>query len=87
MGSGGLLVDFGWKGLGLGPGRGTAFCFWERYFIMKAPLSTREGGVPRVGTDKPDKFDKRWGVTCDGLASHLGREAILLSASCNGNRI
>ena len=27
-----------------------------------------------------------WGVTCDGLASHPGGVAILLVASCYGNR-
>ena len=32
---------------------------------------------------KPDKI---LGVTCDGLASHLGGVAILLVASCYGNQ-
>ena len=32
------------------------------------------------------KPDEMLGVTCDGLASHPGGVAILLVASCNGNR-
>ena len=32
------------------------------------------------------KPDEMLGVTCDGLASHPGGVAILLDASCNGNR-
>ena len=29
---------------------------------------------------------ERWGVTCDGLASHSGGVAILLAVSCYRNR-
>ena len=40
-----------------------------------------------MGTENcQGNLTKCWEVTCDGLASHPGGEAILLFASCYGNR-
>ena len=40
-----------------------------------------------MGTSKPSgNLTKCWGVTCDGVAFHPGGVAILLVASCYGNR-
>ena len=48
------------------------------------PLSTQE--YKWVPTNCQGNLTKCWEITCDGLASHPGRVAILLVASCYGNR-
>ena len=34
-------LDSGSNGPGFSPGRGTALCFWARYFTLIVPLSTQ----------------------------------------------
>ena len=59
-------------------------CSWARHFTLAAPLSTKE--YKWVPANCQENLMKCWGVTCDGLASHPGGVAILLVASCYGNR-
>ena len=44
------------------------------------------GSSPGLLSQCLGNLTKYWGVTCDGLASHPGGVAILLVASCYGNR-
>ena len=75
--------DSGSSGPGSIPGRFIVLCSWARHFTLTVPLSTQRGTSKLSG--KPDEM---LGVTCDGLASHPppGGVAILLVASCYGNR-
>ena len=84
---GGLVIstlDSGSRGLGSSPGRAIAFCSWARHFTLTVPLSTQE--YKWVQANCQGNQMKCWEVTCDGLASHPGGVAILLVASCYGNR-
>ena len=50
-------------------------------------MKTGRVGRYEMGTGElSGKPDEMLGVTCDGLASHPGGVAILLVASCYGNR-
>ena len=59
---------------------------WTRHFTLTVPLSTQEYKWVYVPANCQGNLTKCWEVTCDGLASHPGVEAILLVASCFGNR-
>ena len=73
-------LDSGLKGPGSSTGR--VLCPWARHFTLTVPFSRSIHG-PANYKENPTKC---WGVNCDGLASHPGRAAILLVASCCGNR-
>ena len=77
-------LDSGSKCSGSSPGRVIVLCSWERYFTLTVPLSTQE--YKWAPANCQGNLPKCWGVTCDGLASHPGEVAILLVASCYGNR-
>ena len=77
-------LDFGSKGPGSSPDRVIVLCSWARHFTLTVPLSTQEYNWVPVNCQ--GNLTKCWGVTCDGLASHPGGVAILLVASCYGNR-
>ena len=51
---------------------------------LTVPLSTQE--YKWVPANFQGNLTKCWEVTCDGLESHPGGVAILLVASCYGNR-
>ena len=51
-----------------------------RHFTLTVPLCTQE--YKWVPANCQGNLTKCWGVTCDGLASHLGGVAILLVSSC-----
>ena len=79
---GGLVVsalDSGSRGSGSSPGRVIVLCSWARQFTLTVPLSTQE--YKWVPTTSQGNLKN-----CDGLASHSGGVAILLVASCYGNR-
>ena len=76
--------DSGSRGPGSTPGRVIVLCSWARYFTLTVPLSTQE--YKWVPANCQGNLTKCWEVTCDGLASHPGGVAILLVASCYGNR-
>ena len=62
----------------------TVLCSWPRHITLTVPLSTQEyKWVPVICWGN---LTNCWGVTCDGLASRPGGVAILLAASCYGNR-
>ena len=78
----GLVVsalDSGSRGLGSSPGRVVVLCSWARQFTLTVPPSTQE--YKWVPTTSQGNL-----TNCDVLASHLGGVAILLVASCYGNR-
>ena len=77
-------MGYGSKGSGSSPGRDIVLCSWARHFTLTVPLSTQEYKWVPVNCQGNQK--KCWEVTCDGLASHPGGVAILLVASCYGNR-
>ena len=85
---GGLVVsalDSGSRGSGSSSGRVTVLCSWARYFTRTLLLSTQE--YKWVPMNCQGNLTKCWGVTCDGQASlHPGGVAILIVASCYGNR-
>ena len=71
-----------------GPGQALAgvigLCASTRHFTLTVPLSIQENKL--VPANCWGNLTKCWVVTCDGLASHPGGIAILLVASCYGNR-
>ena len=77
-------LDTGLTGLGSRPGRVIVLCSWARHFTLTVPLSTQE--YKWVPANCQGNLTKLLGVTWDGLASHPGGIAILLVASCQGNR-
>ena len=76
--------DSGSRGAGLSPGRVIVLCSWARHFTLTVPLSTQE--YKWVPANYQGNLTESWGVTCDGLASHPRRVAILLVTSCYGNQ-
>ena len=76
-------LDSGSRGPGSSPGRVIVLCSWAKHFTLTVPLSTQEY---RSINGYQGNLTKCWEVTCDGLASHPGGVAILLVASCYGNR-
>ena len=77
-------LDSGLRGLGSSPGRVIELCSWASYFTLTVPLSTQE--YEWVPANCQGNLTKCWEVTYNGLASHPGGVAILLVASCYGNR-
>ena len=77
-------MDSGSRCPGSSPGRVIALCSWARHFILTVPLSIQE--YKWVPANCQGNLTKCWEVTCDGLVSHSGGVAILLVASCYGNR-
>ena len=77
-------LDCGSRGPGSSPSRVIALCSWARHFTLTVPLSTQE--YKWVPANCQGNLTKCCEVTCDGLASHPGGVAILLVASCYGNR-
>ena len=72
------------SGPGLSLAGDTVLCSWARHLTLTVPHSTQEyKWVPANCWGNPTNCR---GVTCDGLASHLGGVEILLTASCYGNR-
>ena len=85
--SGGLVVnalDSGSRGPGLSPGRVIMLCSWVRHFTLTVPLSTQE--YKWVAANCQGNLTKCLDVTCGARASHPGGVAMLLVASCYGNR-
>ena len=83
------LLDSGSRSLGSSPGRVIALCSWARHFILTVPLSTQEyigKNNKWVLVNCQGNLTKCWKVTCNRLAYHPGGVAILLVASCYGNR-
>ena len=76
-------LDSGSRGPGWSPGRVIVLCSWERRFTLTVPLSTKECKWVPAGFQGNRNAG---GVTCDGLASRPGGVAILVVASCYGNR-
>ena len=80
-------LDSGSRGPGSSPGRVIVLCSWAIHFTLTVPLSTQEYKL--VLASCQGNLTKCWGgggVLCDGMASHPGGVAILLVASCYGNR-
>ena len=77
-------LDSGSKGLGSSPGRVIVLCSWARHFTLTVPLSTQE--YKWVPANCQVNLTKSWEATCDGLVPRPGGVAILLVASCYGNR-
>ena len=77
-------IDSGSRGPDSSPGGVMVLCSWAKHCTLTAPLSTHEGKW--VSENCQGNVTKCWEVTCDGLASHPGGEAILLVASSYGNR-
>ena len=76
-------MDSGSRGSGSSPGGSLRCVLGQDTLLLTVPLSTQE----LMGTVKlSGKPDEMLGVTYDGLASHPGGVAILLVASCYGNR-
>ena len=65
---------------------GTVLRFWARHLTLTVPLPTSEYKWVLVYCVCWGNLTKCGGVTCDGLASHLGGVEILLAASCCGNQ-
>ena len=78
------VLDSVSRGPGLSPGQVIVLCSWARHFTLTVPLSTQE--YKWVLATCQGNLTKCLEVTCDGLASHPGGVAILLVASCYGNR-
>ena len=79
------MLDSGARGPGSSPGRVIVLCSSTRHFTFILPLSTQKYKWVRVNFQ--GNLTKGWDVTYDGLASHPGGVAILLVASCYGNRV
>ena len=67
------------------PRRVIVLCCWERHLTLTVPLSTQE--YEWVPANCQDNLTKYWGLTCDGLACHPGRVAILVVASCRFTQV
>ena len=77
-------LDSGSRGPGSSPGRAIVLCSWARHLTLTVPLSTQE--YKWVPANCQGNLTKCQGITCDGLASHPGGEAILLVTSWNNFR-
>ena len=77
-------LDSGLRGPGSSPGQVIVLCSWARHFTLTVSLSTQE--YKWLPANCQGNHTKCLEVTCDGLASHPGGVAILLVASCYGNR-
>ena len=77
-------LDSGSRGPGSNPGQVIVLCSWARYFTIILPLSTQE--YKWIPANCQGNLTKCCEDACDGLASHSGGVAILLVASCYGNR-
>ena len=65
------VLDSGSNSAGSNPGWGTVLCSWARHFTVTVPLFAQ--------VYKWVPVNLVLGVTCDGLASHIGESRNTLS--------